>query len=136
MKTENVPPLDLHAEYYRTLDASRIAGTALLLLCAAWSGMHCYGIPEVAEVFENMVTGGLTAMPRLTQLVINHSTEAVALSCLPALVAVLYIWVAGRNLSRVILTTSLGAGFSLLMGLVVQLALNQPLRKIITDFNG
>ena len=136
METENFAPLDIEKEYYRTLRASRIASTVLLLLTALWAGKQCAGVPQFIEIFENIVTGGLKALPSLTQLVSAHYMKALALVCLAALGAIFYLWLAARSLSRVILVTVAGVVFCLLVGFIVQMAMDRPLQTIITNFNG
>ncbi len=136
METENFAPLDLEKEYYKTLRASRIVATVLLLLTGAWAAKQCAGVPQFIEIFEDMVTGGLRGVPSLTRLVSAHYMEALGLVCFAALVAVFYIWLAARSLSRVILVTVVGVVLCLLVGLIVQMAMGQPLQTIITKFNG
>ncbi len=136
METENFAPLDLENEYYKTLRASRIAATVVLLLTGGWAGMQCAGVPQFIEIFENMVTGGLRELPSLTRLVSAHYMEALGLVCVAALGAVFYIWLAARSLSRVILVTVVGVVLCLLVGFIVQMAMERPLQTIITNFNG
>ena len=136
METENFAPLDLEKEYYKTLRASRIVATVLLLLTGAWAAKQCADVPQFIEIFENMVTGGLRGVPSLTRLVSAHYMEALGLVCIAALGPIFYIWVATRSLSRVILVTGVGVVLCLLVGFIVQMAMVQPLQMILTNFNG
>lgn len=116
METENFAALDLQKEYYATLRAARIAGTAFLLLSVAWSGMQYAGVADAAKIF------------------VGDTSQVFALSCLAPLSAVLYLWVAGRSLSRVILATTTGVVGCLLIGFLVQLAHNDRFQTLIIRY--
>jgi hypothetical protein len=136
METGNFAPIDLHAEYRRTLLAVRVAATMFILLAATWCWLQHSSIGQSVQVFENMVAGGFDAMPSLTKLVINYSDAIAAAAALGGLGALAVVWLFGHRMSQVIYAGTAGVLTYLLVGSVIYYALQQPLITIITKFNG
>jgi hypothetical protein len=132
METKNLADIDLQNEYFRTLQASRVAGTVLLICCAAWCWMLYRQIGSMSEIFENMVTGGRKSMPSLTQFVLDDANLIQPITALAAFVAMGFIWAGARRISQVIYATIAGASVCVAAGALYKLAVNLPFLQIIT----
>jgi hypothetical protein len=135
METENFVGYDLQREYLRIFRATRVASTVLLLFCGAWCWQQYQTVQGAGEVFENMIMGGKSSLPALTQFVLEYGTALAGLAGLVVFSALAFIWTA-RSLSPVILATTLGAGVSVLVGVVIGYAVNTPIQTVLRNFAG
>jgi len=136
METENFVAIDIQKEYARTLLAARVAATVFILLAAARFWLQYLGVGRGAEIFENMVTGGLASMPQLTKLVINHADSIAGVAALGGIGAIALVWTCGYSLSWVIYAGIAGVVCYLIIGAFFVFAIARQLTQMITQFAG
>lgn len=135
MDTVNTSP-DFHAERMDTLRAARIAATVILALASAWVLLSYQAFQLGLMELENLVKGGASALPELSRMLAQYGMNFTYLFLATALASTLYVWVAGRSLSRVIIAATLGAGLCVLFCIVMELAIIQPRMGILHKFAG
>ena len=136
MDTKNFAGIDLQREYFLTLRAARVAATVCILLAAGWFWLEYAAVGPGIMVFENMVVGGLDAMPTLTKLVITHADTVACVAALGGLGAIAWVWCCGRSISGVIYAGLAGVVCYLIVGTAFDVAMTQPLNTTIIHFKG
>jgi len=136
METETITGIDLEKEYYRTLLAARLAASIFILLSAVWCWFKYNQLDKGLQIFENMVTGGVEAMPALTKFVLGHGDTLAGLAGLAGFGSIGWMWMGGHSIARVIYAGTIGVICCLLFGYLFDAAVWTPLTTIITRFNG
>lgn len=136
METDSFTPFDDQGSWTRALTAARVSGAILLLVAGAIFGMQWVSIAQYVEIFENMVSGGTAALPKLTVMVIEHRIELIGLGAFIALGSLAYVLAVGRDVARVIAISTTSVLLLLGAALLIHLSMSQPLQAIVTKFAG
>jgi hypothetical protein len=129
-------PSGFESEYGRILLACQIAGTLTVLLAGASCARQYHLLLNSFEIFENMVEGGLEAMPLLTKTALRYQSFFGAGASLGLLISLAFVWLAGKRIPRVIYATAFGAAFALLAGEFFQISHSGPLLQVMTRLHG
>lgn len=120
-------------EYGRLLTAGRIFFTTLvtgsvLSLITMLSVVRKHG-----EIFENMVSGGIEAMPPLTRILISY---AWSIAAVPALLMIWLLYVVWRTprLSTIIWAAAGLSIWPMIQTFLIQSGILDPLNTVITKF--
>ncbi len=125
---------DLMAEYGRTLFASRVVGTVIILFAGVWFYGKCLQMAQAWEIFENMIEGGAGVLPVLTRTLARYSSSLAAAVAVGALGGLGVIWFSGGRISRVLYGTLGGVLVPLIVGMMIDQAFNGPMMDVITHF--
>jgi hypothetical protein len=127
--------ISFEKEYGRVLLALRVTATVSILLSSTWCGYQHHNLRGAREVFENMVEGGMSAMPAFTRAAFEYESMLSVGAALCALICLALVWVCGRRLSTVIYAGLAGAVVPLLTGFYFSIAFSGPLQEVITKFH-
>jgi hypothetical protein len=131
--TTPAPPLP-DAEHARWLLLIRTTGTSALLFTLGLAWLNENSIPRYHDIFENMLRGGISAMPAAQKFLFNWHQPAFILLGGLSLLPIALLWLRARTLRTAVWLAFSAQPPLLLYILWVRYVLSEGFHSILTSF--
>lgn len=126
--------MDPEADYPYLFTANRLFATLLILLFAAGSIFFTLQIDKFGEIFENMVEGGVSAMPVLTEFYVEYHLALAGALALVGICALWFVW-SSRRMAFIGFATIIALFIFCLQSVLVYFAVVRPLSTLVAKFH-